>query len=244
MADPPGSYAFLEFNAPLSGARADRLAAALAATGPRSVLDVGCGWGELLLRIASAAPRAAAVGVDLNAALLDHARRNAADRGLADRVQFVEASAPLDGAPVDLAVCIGADHAYGRQADALAVLHRLVAPGGRVLFGTGFWEARPTAEQAAVLGMQPDSLEDLDGLVDLTIHAGFRPLRIETANRDEWETFESGYLGDWEHWLHMHPGDPGAPEIARKADEHRKGWLAGYRGVLGFAYLTLGRVRT
>lgn len=47
----PGYYAHLTYNAPLSGGRARRLVAALAATDPRTVLDVGCGWGELLLEL-------------------------------------------------------------------------------------------------------------------------------------------------------------------------------------------------
>ena len=34
--------------------------------------------------------------------------------------------------------------------------------------------------------------------------------------------------------------DPSADELRAQADAHRQGWLHGYRGVLGFAYLTLG----
>jgi hypothetical protein len=89
--------------------------------------------------------------------------------------------------------------------------------------------------------MTRDSLPDLAGLVDLAIAAGFRPLFVETANRDEWERFESGYLADWERWLHHHGDEPDASEIRAKADTHRNQWLRGYRHLLGFAYLTLGR---
>jgi hypothetical protein len=89
--------------------------------------------------------------------------------------------------------------------------------------------------------MEPDSLPDLAGLVDLALTAGFRPLKIETANQDEWDAFESGYLADWEHWLHQTPNTPQAEEIRAKADTHRTNWFRGYRTVLGFAYLTLGK---
>jgi SAM-dependent methyltransferase len=51
VTDPAGlsTYARLTFHGPLSAERADRLAAELAAGGPRTVADYGCGWGELLL---------------------------------------------------------------------------------------------------------------------------------------------------------------------------------------------------
>jgi hypothetical protein len=89
--------------------------------------------------------------------------------------------------------------------------------------------------------MTPADLPDLAGLVDLAIAAGFRPLAVETATRDEWERFESGYLADWEEWLRVHGDDPRADEIRTRADMHRNEWLRGYRDVLGFAYLTLAR---
>jgi SAM-dependent methyltransferase len=238
---PPGYYEFLDFNAPLSGARADSIAAALARARPGSVLDIGCGWAELLLRVLSASDGTHGVGIDTDGAALDRARRNAHDRGLGERVHFVEAAAPSEGDPVDLVICVGSDHAYGDQWQALEALHDLTKPGGRLLFGTTFWETSPTREQASAMGMEPDALSDLDGLVELAMNAGFRPLWTQTASRNEWETFESGYLADWEEWLHRYGGHPAAAEIRQKADTHRKGWLAGYRDVAGFAYLTLGR---
>jgi SAM-dependent methyltransferase len=237
----PGYYEFLDFNAPLSGARADSIASTLARARPSSALDIGCGWAELLLRILSASKTTTGVGIDTDGVVLERARRNARQRGLHDRIRFVEGVAPTEAEPVDLVLCVGSDHSYRDQRHALQVLRRLTNPGGRVLWGTMFWETPPTQEQARAAGIEPDALPDLDGLVDLATNAGFRPLWTQTANRDEWESFESGYLADWEEWLHRYGEQAAATEIRQKADGHRKGWLAGYRNVLGFAYLTLGR---
>jgi cyclopropane fatty-acyl-phospholipid synthase-like methyltransferase len=52
--------------APLSDERANRLAADLAASRPAAVIDLGCGWGELLLRIVASAPGAVGTGVDVH----------------------------------------------------------------------------------------------------------------------------------------------------------------------------------
>ena len=71
------------------------------------------------------------------------------------------------------------------------------------------------------------------------MQAGFRPAWIETASEQEWEEFESGYQADQEEWLAAHPDHPDAAEIRQGVDEHRSYWLRGYRGLMGFAYLTL-----
>jgi SAM-dependent methyltransferase len=243
MTSQPGRYGHLDFNAPLSDERATRIATALAAAHPRTVLDVGCGWGELLLRVVAAAADATGTGVDRDLELLDRGRANAKARGIDDRVRFVEGDAAVAGASAEVVLCVGSDHVFGTQAEALAALRERVTPGGRLLFGTGFWTRQPGAAEAAAVGMERDDLPALAELVDLAVSLGFRPLSVRTATCDEWEAFESGYLADWEEWLMDNPSHPDADAIRAKADRHRTEWLSGYRDVLGFAYLILGRPR-
>jgi len=80
----------------------------------------------------------------------------------------------------------------------------------------------------------------LPGLIDVTTAAGFRPVSIESATRDEWEEFESGYCAELEEWLLHHPDHSHADEVRARVDRHRDIWLRGHRDVMGFAYLTLG----
>jgi SAM-dependent methyltransferase len=250
--DAPPRLTRLTFHGPLSQERAARMIGRLTdragAGPPATVLDIGCGWGELMLRVLEAAPGATGVGVDVDEEDLARGRANARARGLAERVRFVRESAAGSAlGPADLVLCLGASHALSdapppeHTAAALHALRRLVTPGGRVVLGEGFWQRPPTPDELS--GMWPDTsaaeFHDLAGLVDLTVDAGFRPTWIESASQDEWEQFESGYQADVEEWLAAHPDHPAAQETRDQVDSHRSTWLRGYRGLLGLAYLTL-----
>jgi len=247
-AELPPRLTRLTFHGPLSEARAARLVARLARNSPRTVLDIGCGWGELMLRILAAAPAAAGLGLDTDEGDLARGRDNARARGLAGRVTFVRESAVgTSRGPADLVLCLGASHALteveppGHTAATLAELRRLVNQGGRVLLGEAFWHRAPT--EAELAGMWPGTTAgefgDLASLVDLAVSAGFRPAWIETATVEEWEDFESGYQCDEEEWLAAHGDHPRAAELRERVDQHRSFWLRGYHGLLGLAYLTL-----
>jgi SAM-dependent methyltransferase len=246
--DPPDGLSQLAFHGPMSEARAAQLTARLARTSPSTILDIGCGWGELMLRILAAAPGATGIGIDVNDPDLARGRANARARGLSGRVTLArESGLGTSRRPADLVLCLGASHALSEAepprhtAAALHVLRRLVAPGGTVLLGEGIWEHPPTAAELSAMwpGTAAGELLDLASLVDVAVDAGFRPAWIETASPQEWEEFESGYQADEEEWLAAHPGHPKAAEVRERVDEHRSWWLRGYRNVLGLAYLTL-----
>ncbi|WP_407702569.1 SAM-dependent methyltransferase [Streptomyces niger] len=246
--DGPPRLTRLDFHGPLSEARAGLLVRRLAAARPATVLDIGCGWGEFMLRILDATPGATGLGIDLAADDLARGRANAAARGLADRVEFAEESGHgTTRGPADLVLCLGAGHALSGPETphniraVLRELRRLVAPGGRVLYGEGFWQRPPTTAELSRMwpGATAEEHVSLAELVELAVAAGFRPAWVETANSDEWETFESAYRCDAEEWLATHPDHPLAPETRERVDAHRSSWLSGYRDVLGIAYLTL-----
>src|SRR5215471_15632689 len=106
--DLPPSLTRLTFHGPLSEARATRLVERLARNNPRTVLDIGCGWGELMLRMLEALPGATGLGLDTDAGDLDRGRDNAKARGLEDRVTFVrESGVGTARGPADLVLCVG-----------------------------------------------------------------------------------------------------------------------------------------
>jgi cyclopropane fatty-acyl-phospholipid synthase-like methyltransferase len=140
-----GAGARLAFHGPLSGERADRLAADLAAGRPADVIDYGCGWGELLLRVLEAAPGASGVGIDIDVHGPDLARgrENAEKRDLSGRVSFVEGPAKDHASPADVVISCGAYQAFGTVVEALRALRVLVKPAGLDCFAEAKGEAPP-----------------------------------------------------------------------------------------------------
>jgi len=224
-------YVGLDFNAPMTDATADQLVRDLASISPTKIVDVGCGWAELLLRLLAACPEATGVGVDHDDAHLERARVNAANRGLEARVEFVEG---LDAIrvgperPVDLIVCVGSEHVVGTRGEALAACADLLVDDGHLLLGTAFWHEEPTSELLADFGELP-SLEELLAAIGAE---GWRRLNLTVATIQDWDRFEFGFMRDWEE-----VGDAAA------ADAYRQKYFS-RRGVLGFAYMLLRRDRS
>jgi SAM-dependent methyltransferase len=249
------AYVDLDFMSPLSDARADRLISFLSATTVSGlILDVGCGWGELLLRAVSARPGARGKGIDRDETAVSHGRAQAERRRLAERIELVVGDASetgsLDAAAV---ICIGAsqiwaDHTVGADVGsqpldyrrALTAIRSLVQRGGRVVYGEGIWSTPPTPAAVAPLAGRLDEFVPLAELVDLVGQCGFVCAAYHEASLDEWDAFESGYTACYARWLADHdPASGDADEIRQRARRQREAYLGGYRGVLGMAYLEL-----
>ncbi len=239
----------LTFLAPLSDERAGRLVSFLTEHRPATVLDVGCGWAELLLRVLEAAPSTTGLGIDLDEESLAQATAAAARRGLGDRVRFEAQDARSVTGPFDAVTCIGASQIWGPDVAeaqpldygaALAALRGLLPRGGRLVYGEGIWSAPPTPAATAPLSGRDDEYVVLADLVALAEAHGFGVMGVHEASLDEWDAFESGFAAGWVRWLADHePDDPDAADVRARAARQHASYLGGYRGVLGLAYLHL-----
>jgi len=133
----------------------------LAAHGPGrggEVLDVGTGPGRLPIALCRADRRVHILGVDLAGPMLDLARRNVAEAGLADRIRFARGDAralPFPDGRFEAVVSNTIVHHIADPSPALAEMVRLVAPGGTLMVRDLF---------------RPADADEVDALVDR--HAG------------------------------------------------------------------------
>ncbi|MDN3482000.1 class I SAM-dependent methyltransferase [Arthrobacter sp. APC 3897] len=246
----PPLYESLTWLTPLSEERAAHLVAFLSDPAPARVLDMGCGWGELLLRVLMSAPQARGRGVDSASASIDRAGQQASARGLLNRVTFdLMPGAEAQYRPADALICIGASQIWGPPVEdaqpldyaaALRSLRALVLPGGRLVYGEAVWSAVPHPAATAPLAGRDDEYLTADALHELIRAAGFEVVDEDLAGIQEWDDFESGYRGRFTRWLEAHDAHhPAAGQVRRQYEEQRAAYEEGYRGVLGMAYFCL-----
>ena len=116
----------------------DAVLASLDGLEPSTVVDLGCGTGQLTRRLIRRFPDVNIVGVDLSEGMLTEAAgRLRQVRG--DTQHLVRADAlqlPFAASSVELVVCTESFHWYPDQAGALAELARVLNPGGRLLIAS------------------------------------------------------------------------------------------------------------
>lgn len=153
------------------------------------VLDVACGTGAVTRLLADhVGPRGRVVGLDLNPGMLAAARTVAVRPNL----EWMEGSAqamPLPDSAFDVVVCQQGLQFFPDKARALAEMHRVLAPGGRL--GLAVWRsidhcpgylalqeilARRIGREKAML--PPFAFGDGEALRALVSQAGFRQVRI------------------------------------------------------------------
>jgi SAM-dependent methyltransferase len=184
-----GPRSYERFLVPAMFAPCARQLLELAAVRPgERVLDVACGTG-IVARGAAAEVGAggSVVGTDLNEGMLEVAREVTAGAPGGIEWRVADAAAlPLPDAAFDLVCCQQGLQYFPDRPMALREMHRVLAPGGRVVLGV--WRAvghqpvfaalvdaleRHAGPEAAALMRRPFSGPDRDGLRGLLADAGF-----------------------------------------------------------------------
>ena len=109
--------------------------ARLQADPPARVADFACGLGWAGIAIARAYPNVTVQGFDIDEGSIERARRNAADAGVSDRVNFSvgDITDRSFSGEYDLVIAIEGIHDLARPVDALATIRRVLAPGGSAI---------------------------------------------------------------------------------------------------------------
>jgi SAM-dependent methyltransferase len=225
------------FHNPLDVARIDEAIDRLE-LGPRDrALDVGCGPGELLVRIAERTG-AGGLGVDTSPIVIEQARRRAAARTRGADLEFAVRQGVEPEGSFAAACCLGSSHALGGLQSALERLAGWIAPGGAVLLGDGFWQREPDpAFLEALGGASPDELPSYEGLLRAGRTAGLEPVWVATSTQRDWEDYEWTLIANGDAYARTH--DDGA-HVRAWVDRARERLLApGGRDTIGFALIVL-----
>ena len=229
----------MPFHNPISESAVDAMIGLLPLAAGDRALDVGCGRGELLIRIAETAG-AHGVGLDASEPQIARARHEASSRVPATEMLFETRDAGALVAPAGsfaLAACIGSSHALGGLRPTLERLTELVRPGGHVVLGEGYWCRPPLPADLEALGAARDELPDLPGLLSAGEEHGLRPVYLASATDEDWRRYEWAYVFNLETYAAENPDEPGIEVVRDRAGFARTRRLVAARHgeALGFA---------
>ncbi len=163
---------------------------------PLRILDVGCGTGVFAERIRSAHPNASVWGVDLVAGMLaGGADRWARHSGSVQPVQGDSERLPFAAGSFDVVTCANSFHHYPNQDRAVAEMHRVLRPGGRMMLIDGYrdrpwgwmiYDVCVASVEGAVHHCSSKRIRDLFGNAGFghltqTVHRGLAPFLLTEA---------------------------------------------------------------
>ncbi len=200
------------------------------------VLDVGCGKGWMLRRLASRFD-IRATGLEINRIFAAQAQEQCAAEGLNGRIDIVQGDAmayQAEPASFDLVICIGASFALGGFESALDWMSRAAKPGAAIAIGEVFAKELPLPpELLSDPGLRRDHPErTLWDTVEIMRGRGL-PLRgLIEASTDDWDRYHSLHWQAAMDWALENPGHPDAsllkdPNPQRRAlelDRRYQGW--------------------
>lgn len=226
---------------PLDDADLDALVAALPLAHGARAMDLGCGKGELLVRLAVRG--VTGLGVDHNPWHIRDAVARAAAAGVADRIDWLVADAqtvPLPD-PLDLVACIGASGAIGGPIHAPESLAELVRPGGLIVLGEGYWRVPPETVRAISFGIRPGEMLPHAETLERMTAAGLELVAVRDSGEAAWERYERAYADAIGRWAAASPDDPDRGAFLERIAFMGESWATWRRDAMGFLVAVLRR---
>lgn len=226
-------------HSPVNVAKLDRLLSHMSLTSSASVIDIGAGHCEILIRVLEKY-HASGIGVELREESRKEAYKRAEGRVQEGKFKFVQSDASqfleqYSGPLFDLAICTGSTQALGGYKGSLELLRRYVKQRGYILVGEGYWKQTPSPDYLKALG---DANEE-----DLMTHAdnifvaeglGLQCLWSSTSSEDDWDEYEWLYSMSIENYAQEQPDDPDIEAMLAKIRSWRHTYLKWGRNTLGF----------
>jgi SAM-dependent methyltransferase len=202
------------------------------------VIDIACGKGEFLIRLAKTYG-VNGLGIDLSKLYIAEAQKRLEMRAPEAEVTFKK----MDGAEFEpkephsfsMASCLGASWIYKGHAGTLDALINLVTPGGWVITGEPYWLREPCDEHLKVLGLPKEAFGTHHGNVEVGEERGLDLVHTIVSNVDDWDRYEGLQWSASVEYALSHPEDPDLSELVRRVSEEKAAYLRWGRDTLGWA---------
>lgn len=223
---------------PTSSDKLARLVGLLRLPAEASVVDIACGKGEFLIRLAEAY-RIRGIGIDISPFCIADAQRRLQERAKEANIAFREMNGsdfkPEEPRSLALASCIGAGWVFGGHAETLDALTQMIAPGGWVIVGEPYWMQSPAEEYLAALGVGRNDFGTHAGNAEAGEHRGLELVHTFVSSGDDWDTYEGLQWYAAAEYARCHPDDPDLRELRERVERDRAAYLRWGRDTLGWA---------
>jgi SAM-dependent methyltransferase len=223
---------------PVNETRLDQLFDLLELKNDSRVIDIGCGKGEMLIRLAKKYD-IKGLGIDKSPYCIREAEKRKRQRFPQADLKFLEMDGanykPETGESSDLAMCIGATWIYGGYRNTVRALSGMTRPSGLVMVGEPFWRTNPPQEYLQSEGYSADSFDTHHGNVTTGESEGLRPVCALVSSQEDWDRSESLHWYAAAEYSLTHPSDPDLEELLARDSRERESYLRCGREVLGWA---------
>jgi SAM-dependent methyltransferase len=223
---------------PMSEDKVGLLVGLLQLAADARVVDIACGKGEFLLRLAEAYG-AHGVGVDISPFYIAEAERRRGARVPDAGIDFVQ----MDGAEFKpdkqqgftVASCIGASWVFGGHEATLDALVAMVEPDGWVIAGEPYWLREPPEEYLRASGLTREAFGSHAENAESGGRRGLDLVHTLVSSKDDWDRYEGLQWLATADYARAHPDDPDVAELLERVANDRATYLRWGRDTVGWA---------
>ena len=221
---------------PMSMAKFERLCRTFRLDKGARVLDIACGSGEYLVRLAELYG-IIGVGIDISKAFLAMCRDNKMARVPDADIEFLE----MDGASYvpeerfDVAMCIGADWIWKGVPGTIRAIKDMTKVGGFVVIGSPYWLKEPLKQYLELSGMKREAYGWFEDVIRLGEEEGLSCIHVVASDHADWDHYESLQWWAVDEYIRQNPDDPDNEELLRQTREYRGHYLCGGRESFNWA---------
>lgn len=223
---------------PLNQEKLERFCDLLKLSSDSHVLDIACGKGEYLVRLAEIYG-VSGVGVDISPYCINDCKVKHRERVPEANLEFLE----MDGAKYesetpesfDVSMCLGASWIFTDYHGTLKALREMTKPGGLVIVGEPFWLKEPDDEYLEAVQMTQKSYRSHEENVLVGEKEGFTSLYTIVSSKDDWDHYETLQWWAVDDYIQSHPDDPDNHELKERTIKSREIYLRWGRETLNWA---------